>query len=139
MIAAALLSARAWLSALPRGVKLALAAIALLALLWAAWAIWLHTHDAKVIDQHEAAINQAAAPASQVAAEDRAADALENAQLRSERDDAITKAEAVEAAKPVEQRAALPPTTVALNCARMRQAYSAAELVKVAAYKERCL
>lgn len=139
MIAGALLSARAWYTALPSAVRWIIAGVALAIVLAIAWAIWLHTHDAKVIDQHEAAINQAAAPASEQAAEDRAADALENAQLRSERDDAITKAQAVEAAKPVEQRAALPPTTVALNCARMRQAYSAAELAKVAAYRTACM
>lgn len=100
--------------------------------------VWLVHRDAKVIERHEAEVKAAAAPALEKAAEERVTDAFENQRLRDQRDAAIAKAEAMEQAKAPEARSTLAPTAVALNCVRMRQAYSAAELAKMAAYRERC-
>ncbi len=46
------------------------------------------------------------------------------------REEEIAKAAASEQAKQPKQRATLPPTTIALNCQRLRQAYSSAELAE---------
>lgn len=128
----------AWFTTLPRAVKLGLAALVGVLLAWALWSLWLGNHDEAVIDRHEDKRNEAAAPASEKAATERADDALLNAELRAERDEAIAKAEALEAAKAPEARATIAPTTVALNCARLRQAYTAGELAKMAGYREAC-
>ncbi len=55
-----------------------------------------------------------------------------------ERELAIAQAEASESARPAEEQATLPSTTVALNCQRLRKAYSATELAKMAGYQEKC-
>jgi hypothetical protein len=57
MIAALLLSARLWFAALPRGAKLAIAAVVGVLLAWALWSLWISHHDAAVIDQHEGKID----------------------------------------------------------------------------------
>lgn len=76
--------------------------------------------------------------AEQDSAEQRSLDAVKNMMEQQARDAEIAKAAASEAAKPPEQRAKLPPSTVALACQRMRQNYRAAELAAMPAYKEKC-
>lgn len=43
----------AWFTALPRGAKLAIAAVVGVLLAWGLWAVWLGNHDAAVIERHE--------------------------------------------------------------------------------------
>lgn len=109
-------------------------AVLCIALIW----LWLNFHDAKVVEQHEDARQAAATDATVKSAEERADDAIQGLVVEQARETAIAKAEASEAAKPIEQRAVLPPTTIALNCARLLHAYSSAELAKMAAYQEHC-
>jgi len=115
-----------------------LAVLALCAALWGAWTLFWRHHDAKVIEVSDAKRDAAIVPALDDAAQERAIDAVANLAAEKEREAVIAKAEASEAAKPVEQRAVIPPTTVALNCERLRRAYSAAELGKMARYREVC-
>ena len=103
-----------------------------------AWTLWLHFHDAKVVDQHETARQAAASGATVRSAEQRADDAVQGLIVEQAREMAIAKAEASEAAKPIEQRAVLPPTSLALNCDRLLRAYISAELAKMSAYQEKC-
>jgi len=119
---------------LQRLVGWALAVIVLVALLWGAKA----AYDASVIDHHQAKQEKKTVKALDVAAEQRATDAIVNAMAERDRENAIAAAEAAEAAKPPAERATLPPTTLALNCARFKRAYSPAELAKIPAYKELC-
>lgn len=114
---------------IPLGLAAALAGAALL---------WLHMHDTKVVQQSDAQRTVQALPALDTAAQDRAIDAVANITAANAREAAITTADATEAAKPPEDRATLPPTTLALNCARLRRAYSAAQLAKIPAYQEHC-
>lgn len=97
--------------------------------------VWLVHRDAKVIEKHEAQVKAAAAPALEKAAEERVTDAFVNQRLRDERDAAIQRAEAVEAAKPPQARATVAPQSRALNCERLRQAGMTADPI----YKEVCL
>lgn len=135
MILTALLSARSWFTALPRGLKVALAAFAVMALLGVVWAIWLGNHDSAVIERHEDKREAAAAGATVKSAEERAVDALANQMARDQREAAIAVAEASEAAKAPEARATVAPQNRALNCARLKQA----GLTGDAAYRDKCL
>lgn len=107
---------------------------AIIALLWAAKAIY----DASVIEDHETERAVESMEAHNVSAEQRAIDAVVNMTNDRLRSEAIEMVEASEAAKPPAERATLPPTTKALNCARLRQAYSKAELAKILEFKEHC-
>lgn len=89
-------------------------------------------YDAAVIEDHEAERAVESMETHNVSAEQRAIDAVVNIAAENEREAAIARAEASEAA------AALPATTKALNCARMRQAYPSADLAKMPAYQENC-
>lgn len=95
-------------------------------------------YEASVINDHEKDRIVEAVPAYSNAAEQRAADTITGIIANKDRVEAIETAAASEAAKPVEQRAKLPPTTQAFNCVRVRQAYTARELAKMAAYQEHC-
>ena len=139
MILAAVTTARAWFAALPSGVKWALAGIALAILIGITWAVWLADHDSEVIERHEQKREQRAAEAHIKTAEERADDAIRNLIAEQAREAAIDRAAASEAARPPEERATMPPTTLALNCERIRQAYSARELAGIAVYQEKCL
>jgi len=123
-------------------IAISFAAIALLAgvagVAVISWNRWLAEHDEAVIEAYKAAQAAKTVQALDVAAEQRATDAFVNAMTERERDDAIAAAEASEAAKPPAERATLPPTTVALNCTRLKRAYTPAELAKIPAYKEKC-
>lgn len=138
MIGGAITAARLWFAQLPSGIRWALAGMSAALVLALVWATWLQFHDADVVERREVKREAAAAPAREIAADERIADAFANQRLRDERDAAIAKAAAAEAAKPIDQRATLPPTTVALNCARLLHAYSSAELAKMRAYQEMC-
>jgi hypothetical protein len=125
----------AWMLA---GFALLVLVAALVAAVWAGTKLWLHFHDAKVVEQHEDARQAAATDATVKSAEKRSADAIQGLVVEQARETAIAKAEASEAARPIEQRAILPPTTIALNCARLLHAYSSTELAKMPAYQEHC-
>lgn len=123
-------------SGLPRALawaKLAPWALLLTSLLIGAWAIWLANHDSAVIERHQTKIQQLDAPASEKAADERITDAFKNQRLRDQRDAAIAKAEALEAAKAPEARATVAPQNRALNCDRLREAG-----LTGGAYKEIC-
>lgn len=138
MIGAAFLAARRWLAALPSGVKWAMAGIAGMVAIIATGAIWLNFHDAAVVEQHEVKREAAASGARERSAEERAIDAVTNFQAEQEREAAIARAEASEAAKPPELRAVVPPTTIARRCAQLLRTYSSEQLAKMAAYQEKC-
>lgn len=55
-------------------------------------------------------------------AEERSDDAMQGTIASKARETEIAKAAASEQAKPPQQRATLPPTMIALNCERLRQA-----------------
>lgn len=103
-------------------------------LLWGAYEAW----KASVIEDHETERLTDAIKAYDGSAEQRAADTITNIIANKDRSEAIETAAASEAAKPVEQRAKLPPTTLAANCVRLRQAYTARELAKMSAFQEHC-
>lgn len=111
-------------------------ALAILCVALIAW--WFARHDAKVIERHEDKREAVASDARERSAEERADDAVQNILAEQEREKEIAQAAASEAAKPPEHRAALPPTSVALNCNRLLRSYSAAELAKMPAYQEKC-
>lgn len=98
------------------------------------WRLWLGGHDKAVITTENAKVEQTASTAREKSADERVVDALANQIERSDREAAIAKAEAVEAAKPPAERATLPPTTLALNCARLKRA----GLTGSDAYRDRC-
>lgn len=83
-------------------------AIALLLVVWAAVKI----HDRGVIDKHEQKLEQRAAPATNKAADERAADTVRTTKDDQERHDVI-------AAQPDQPIA---PTSHALACKRLRDA-----------------
>lgn len=138
MITAAWAATRLWFSGLPDGARRAALWIALalltIALMW--W--FFRQHDAKVIERHEDKREAAANDARGRSAEERADDAIAGIIAEQARETEIAKAAASEAAKAPEARAALPPTTIALNCQRLRQSYTAAELKNISAYQEKC-
>jgi hypothetical protein len=138
MIGGAITAARLWFAELPSGIRWALAGIAAALVLAVVWATWLHFHDAGVIEQHEVKREAAAAPARELSAEERAVDALANQMAKGQRDQAIVKAAASEAAKPPEARATIPPTTIARRCVQLLRAYSSEQLARMPAYQEKC-
>ena len=134
--AAILLKLASW--GVPEGLRKPIAvlgAIALvLGLLWGAKAIY----DASVIEDHENERAIESIEARDTSAEERAFDAIQGIIADKDRVEVVEEAAAVESAKPVEQRAKLPPTTRALNCKRMQQAFTAKELAKMPAYQREC-
>lgn len=112
--------------------------LALAGTVWGGVKLWMHFHDAKVVERHEEKREAAAADAREISAEERAIDAVTNFQAEREREEAIAKAEATEAAKPPEARAVVPPTTIARRCAQLLRTYSSEQLAKMAAYQEKC-
>ena len=99
--------------------------VALGLLLWTGKSIY----DASVIEQYETERQGDAIKAYDGAAEQRAADAITGILEDKARVDAINAAPS---------GGVLPPTTLALNCKRMEQAYTARELAKMSAYQEVC-
>jgi hypothetical protein len=89
------------------------AMVALVLLLAAFAATWLHIHDARVIDAHEAKLEARAAPARDQAAQERAQDAIANAQQRETYHDVIASS------GPDVPPA---PSSLALACERLRRA-----------------
>lgn len=116
-------------------VAIVAAVLALIGASILAWNLWLGSHDETVIETENARVELNAAGGREKSAEERVVDALQNQIAKSEREAAIAKAEASEAAKEPAERAMLPPTTVALNCARLKRA----GLTGSDAYKEKCL
>ena len=123
-----------WPEPLRKAAAWATVAVTVAAVLWGAKA----AYDASVIGDHEERRTIRSIEARDASAEERAHDAIEGILADQQRQIAIAKAEAEEAAKPVEERAALPPTTKALNCKRMEQAFTQAELAKMTAYQREC-
>ena len=103
-------------------------------LLW-----WLvRQYDAAVIERHDQKRESAASAGREKSAEEAVVDAFTNLRERDERDHDIATAEASEAVKPPEARAAVPPTTLARRCRQFRQAYTAEQLAKMPEFKEKC-
>lgn len=88
----ALLSLRLWFTTLPRGAKLAIAAVVGVLLAWGLWAVWLGRHDAAVVERHEAKTEAVASEARDRSAEERADDALINLINEKDRENAIQSA-----------------------------------------------
>lgn len=117
---------------------LALGAAALVAAAIWAWNTWLDGERTDAVRAEQVKQQAASADARGRSAEERADDAIQDMIASQARETEIAKAAASEQAKPPEQRATLPPTTIALNCQRLRQAYTAAALAKMQAYQEKC-
>ena len=92
----------------------------------------------------------AAVQALDQSAEERAYEAIRNVQLPPETAERIENTDG-DAAEPTPARlppphrkgqetkhGSLPPTTLALNCERLRRAYSAEELKKIPGFQEKC-
>lgn len=105
---------------------------------WAIWSIWFVRHDAAVIEQHEAKGEQASVENRSRSVDEAINDAWTNLRLRDQREAALDKAEAVEAAKPPAERATQAPQTIAFNCTLAREDYAPAELAKMPQYQEHC-
>lgn len=76
-------------TALPRGAKLALAALAGLLLAWGLWSLWLRSHDRAVIERHEEGISaQTSERASDAAADATEAVADTKGRIEQENEDA---------------------------------------------------
>lgn len=129
-IPAAAKAAFAWLKSLPEWVWY----LGACALVTVAFFTWNHFDNQAAIDNYERQVEAKASDARERSAEDRAQDAVNNLIAEQERETAIARAEASEAAKPPEQRAGLSPQELALNCARLKQS----GLTGSAAYKELC-
>ncbi|MED5545813.1 MAG: hypothetical protein VYD90_11230 [Pseudomonadota bacterium] len=129
-IPAAFKGAAAWLKALPEWAWYAIGIV----LIVAAFFTWNHFDNQAAIEDYERQIEARASDARERSAQDRAQDAVNNLIAEQEREAAIARAEASEAAKAPEQRAALSPQDLALNCARLKQA----KLTDSPAYKEFC-
>lgn len=112
----------------------ALLAIAVIALIWAVKAIY----DRSVVEDHEQEKVIESIKALDSAAEERANDAIRDLMTDQDRSDAIEGAAKKQEALPPEERATLPPTTVALNCKRIAQAYTKEQLEKLVVYKDKC-
>lgn len=84
--------------------------------------LWDRIDDAQVVKEIEDKRAITSAKAGQQSAEDRSDAALRNIMSEQARETAIAKAEASEAAKPVEARSTLSAQDRALNCDRLRQA-----------------
>ncbi|WP_159975911.1 MULTISPECIES: hypothetical protein [unclassified Novosphingobium] len=115
---------------LHRALAYVVLAVAAVLLVW--WAV--RTYDARVIERYDDKREAAASGAREKSAEERAADAMTGLIVSQERETAIAKAEASEAAKPPEARATVAPQNRALNCARLKQA----GMTESAAYREVC-
>lgn len=123
-----------WPESLRKAAAWASVAIAAALLLWGAWEAlkgWIIEEE----DQDRAVESMGAHNQS---AEQRAIDAVVDMTHDRLRNEAIEAVEASEAAKPPAERATLPPSTTAMNCVRMREAYSKADLAKMPAFKEHC-
>jgi len=131
---AALNSAIARAKALPEAVWYVLGSIVIFAALIIGIKVLDHLDDQAAVDDYKAQVEAKASDARERSAEDRAQDAVNNLIAEQEREAAIAKAEASEGAKAPEQRAALSPQELALNCARLKQA----KLTDSPAYKELC-
>ncbi|TYC93060.1 hypothetical protein [Novosphingobium sp. BW1] len=129
-IPAAFKGAAAWLKALPEWAWYAIGIV----LIVAAFFTWNHFDNQAAIENYERQIEARANDARERSAEDRAQDAVTNLIAEQEREAAIAKAEASEAAKEPEKRAGLSPQEIALNCARLKQV----KLTDSPAYKELC-
>lgn len=90
----------AWFTALPRGAKLALAALAGLLLAWALWSLWLRSHDRAVIERHEEAITAQTSERSSDAAAD-ATEAVADTKGRVEDGNAAARKAAEESEDPL--------------------------------------
>lgn len=112
----------------------ALLAIAVIALIWAVKAIY----DRSVVEDHEQEKVIESIKALDSAAEERANDAIRDLMTDQDRSDAIEEAAKKQEALPPEERATLPPTTIALNCKRIAQAYTKEQLDRLAVYKDKC-
>lgn len=100
--------------------------MAAIALLWAAKAMY----DRAVIREHEQERAAKSVEARDKAAEERAADTIRDRTAENEREEAIRSAP--------NGNATLAPSTLALNCQRLKQAYTKEQLAKLAVYQERC-
>ncbi|MGF7152601.1 hypothetical protein [Novosphingobium gossypii] len=103
-----------------------------------AWNTWLDNERANAVQAEQVKQQVATADARGRSAEERADDAIHEMIASQTREEEIAKAAASEQAKQPKQRATLPPTTIALNCQRLRQAYSSAELAKMSEYQRVC-
>ena len=115
---ALLTTAWAWLKGLPEIVWPILALVAIVG----GVILWDRIDDAQVVKEIEDKRALNSAKAGQQSAEDRSDAALRNIMSEQARETAIAKAEASEAAKPVEARSTLSAQDRALNCERLRQA-----------------
>lgn len=97
-----------------------------IALTWTGKAIY----DRSVIRDHEQERAAKSIEARDKAAEERAADTIRDRMAENEREEAIRSAP--------NGNATLAPSTQALNCERIRQAYTKEQLAKLAVYQERC-
>ena len=79
----------------------------------AAFTLWLALHDRAVVADHEAAVEAAAAPARDAAADQRVADAITNTRNEQDLHNAIDTAPA--------NGGVLSPAAHALACERLRQ------------------
>jgi len=117
-VIALLTTAWAWLKGLPEIVWPILALVAIVG----GVILWDRIDDAQVVKEIEDKRALNSAKAGQQSAEDRSDAALRNIMSEQARETAIAKAEASEAAKPVEARSTLSAQDRALNCERLRQA-----------------
>lgn len=120
--------------AIKRPLAWATVIIATIALIWAGWAIL----KASIVEDHEQEKVIESIKALDSAAEERANDAIRDLMTDQDRSDAIEEAAKKQEALPPEERATLPPTTIALNCKRIAQAYTKEQLEKLAVYQEKC-
>jgi hypothetical protein len=104
-------------------VTLILAALALLA---AGKALY----DRSIIEDHEKDRAVESIEARDKASEERATDTIANIEAARAREEAIRGAQ--------NDGAAIPPSTRALNCKRLEQAYSVDELAKMHGYRDLC-
>ena len=115
---ALLTTAWAWIKGLPEIVWPILA----FAAIFGGVILWDRIDDAQVVKEIEDKRALNSAKAGQQSAEDRSDAALRNIMSEQARETAIAKAEASEAAKPLEARSTLSAQDRALNCERLRQA-----------------
>ncbi len=112
MTIAFLTAARAWLTALPNGVRRLIygAGLAIIAALLVWW--WMKAHDERVIEKHQSEQREQDVKALDMSAEERASDAMTNLINEKEREDAI---------KAAPESGAVSDADVALNCLRLRK------------------
>lgn len=100
--------------------------VAAIALLWAAKAMY----DRSVVREHEQERAAESVEARDKASEERAADTIRDRTAENEREEAIRSAP--------NGNATLAPSTQALNCKRIEQAYTKEQLGKLVVYQEKC-